>query len=519
MKKIFFILASALFIAACTSQTEDLLTETGQEQVNQEIQEQEIQEPEGQEVTLCASIALGDDVPAGPQCISGKDSDPGSAAGVINLTWDKEDKVLITENGNSSVFTLAGGEGTTKGRFKGVLQGDGSSYHVQYPAEYTDDSLTVQTYVENGFGRGLMKMSTKTPGNLEDGFVMSADNALVGLQLMGDGAKVSKIEFTNCANSNTYALLCPEIELTDESVLFYIVVPAGEWAQGFKVTVYDASGEPIKDFTKKSSSTFAAGKAIVMPVQPVYQKISVFSVSATQKVTFSPGNLQYHPKNKEWRFALNQLSYIGETHGDILNYDGWIDLFGWSGSTGSAKFGVSSSQNKNDYAGEFVDWGKNQIGSDAPDTWRTLTNKEWKYLLTERTNANALKGVACVNGINGLIVLPDEWECPDGITFKSGLSTITPVDENTYGEHQPINANQWAEMEQAGALFLPAAGAYVKLTAASPDIVYQSDFGQYCSSSVGVDDFVYGMYYHPGTLFFYQMYRQERNAVRLVKDL
>ncbi len=508
MKKIFFIIASALFIAACTSQTEELVAPIP-----------ENQEPEGQTVTLCATIASDDGAANVPKRVSGKDDDVENMESVIHLTWDAGDKILITEDDDqSSVFVLSSGAGTAKGVFKGELYGDGSSYNVLYPANYNEEVLKEQTYVENGFGNGLMKMSTKTPGNLEDGFVMSADNALVGLQLMGDGAKVSKIEFTNRANSNTYALLCPEIELTDESVLFYIVVPAGEWAQGFKVTVYDASGEPIKDFTKKSSSTFAAGKAIVMPVQPVYQKISVFSVSATQKVTFSPGNLQYHPKNDKWRFALSQLNYIGETHGDILNYDGWIDLFGWSGSTGSAKFGVSSSEDSNDYSGSFVDWGKNQIGSDAPDTWRTLTNNEWTYLLTGRTNANELIGIACVNGINGLIVLPDEWECPDGITFKSGLLT-PPVDENTYGEHQPINANQWAEMEQAGALFLPAAGAYIKPYAAYPDIVYSSDFGQYCSSSVGNSDFVYGMYYHPGTLFFYQMNRQERSAVRLVKDL
>ena len=512
MKKILSIMASALLIASCTSQTEELVTPIP-----------ENQEPEGQKVTLCATIASDDDAANAPKRVSGKDDDVENMESVIHLTWDAGDKILITEDDDqSSVFVLSSGAGTAKGVFKGELYGDGSSYNVLYPANYDEEVLKEQTYVENGFGNGLMKMSTKTPGNLEDGFVMSADNALVGLQLMGDGAKVSKIEFTNCANSNTYALLCPEIELTDESVLFYIVVPAGEWAQGFTVTVYDASGEPIKDFTKKSSSTLAAGKAIVMPVQPVYQKISVFSVSATQKVTFSPGNLQYHPKNKEWRFALRQLSYIGETHGDILNYDGWIDLFGWSGDNTTAPFGVSSSIDKSDYLGEFVDWGKNQIGEHAPNTWRTLTKSEWEYLLNERTNANALKGVACVNGINGLIVLPDEWECPDGITFKSGLSTLKPVDETTYGKHQPINANQWAEMEQAGALFLPAAGAYIKPYEAYQGIVYSSDFGRYWSSSV-VDnnaDYIWSIYYHPGTLYSYKhTHRQERNSVRLVKDL
>ncbi len=504
MKKLFSIIASALLIVSCADRSNDVDTPF----------------QAGQKVTLCASIAMGDNASHAPQRVSGKDSDPVSNTGVVDLTWDAGDNVLVKVGDNSSVFTLTSGAGTNEGSFYGEMPGEGSSYDVVYPADYNEAVLTEQTYVENGFGKGLMKMSTKIPGTVEGGFTLSADNALVGLQLMGDGAKVSKIEFTNRANNNTYALLCPEIELTDASVLFYIVVPSGEWAQGFTITVYDGSGEPIKDFTKKSSSTFAAGNAIVMPVQPVYQKISVFSVSATQKVTFSPGNLQYHPKNDKWRFALNQLSYIGETHGDILNYDGWIDLFGWSGSTGSAKFGVSSSEDSNDYSGSFVDWGTNQISDDAPNTWRTLTKKEWIYLLTERTNANELIGVASINGINGLIVLPDKWECPDGITFKSGLSTLTPVDENTYGLHQSINANQWAEMEQAGALFLPAAGAYVKPDADNPDIVYYSDFGIYWSSSVWTGDYIWGIYYHPGALYSeYRMNRQERNAVRLVKDL
>lgn len=122
MKKIFSIIASAMLIASCTSQTEELVTPIP-----------ENQEPEGQKVTLCASIATGDDASHAPQRVSGKDSNPGSTTGVINLTWDAGDKVLVKVGEESSVFTLSSGTGTKTGSFTGVMPGDGSSYDVVYP--------------------------------------------------------------------------------------------------------------------------------------------------------------------------------------------------------------------------------------------------------------------------------------------------------------------------------------------------------------------------------------------------
>ena len=174
--------------------------------------------------------------------------------------------------------------------------------------------------------------------------------------------------------------------------------------------------------------------------------IGVFSVSATKVVTFSPGNLQYHPKNQEWRFAENQYDIIGEDNKNIsTDYDGWIDLFGWSASDGSAKFGVSSSENNNDYVGDFVDWGKNQIGSDAPDTWRTMTMDEWCYLCNTRMKADSLRGLGRINGVAGLILLPDNWTCPVGVTFD-------------YYKVQKFTIDEWSRLEAEGAVFLPCAG-------------------------------------------------------------
>ena len=184
-------------------------------------------------------------------------------------------------------------------------------------------------------------------------------------------------------------------------------------------------------------------------------KAKTFSVSSFKQVYFSPGNLQYHPANNEWRFAPSQLKYLGCANCNCFStYDGWLDLFSWSTSTNN--FGVSTSTSTSDYSGSFVDWGTNKIGNDAPNTWRTLTKTEWAYLLNYRHNASSLKGVARVNGVNGLILLPDNWTCPSGVTFKSGFHSECSVE--AYGQYQTFSADQWSKLEAAGAVFLPAAG-------------------------------------------------------------
>ena len=45
--------------------------------------------------------------------------------------------------------------------------------------------------------------------------------------------------------------------------------------------------------------------------------IGTFSVSSSKQVSFSKGNLLYHPANNEWRFAESQLDYIGADNSNI----------------------------------------------------------------------------------------------------------------------------------------------------------------------------------------------------------
>ena len=236
-----------------------------------------------------------------------------------------------------------------------------------------------------------------------------------------------------------------------------------------------------------------------------------FSVSSSKKVMFSKGNLQYHPANKLWRFAENQTDYIGASNSNCSStYNGWLDLFGWS--TSAKKFGVSTSTSNSGYSGSFVDWGRNKIGDDAPNTWRTLTKDEWDYVVFNRPNASSLKGVAQVNGVNGLILLPDNWTCPSGITFKSGSFTNWAVDY--YGAYQTFFADQWSKLEVAGAVFLPASGYRYGSN------VYNLQYdGIYWSATEDDSDTASCLYFDSRVASMNFDFRVSGLSVRLVKNL
>ncbi len=253
-----------------------------------------------------------------------------------------------------------------------------------------------------------------------------------------------------------------------------------------------------------------------------------FSVSSSKQVYFSPGNLQYHPANNKWQFAAKQTDYKSAAANSNISstYNGWIDLFGWS--TSATNFGVSTSLYDDAYYGSFVDWGINQIGNAAPNTWRTLTSGEWFYLLYHRTNAFDLRGVAEVDGVNGLILLPDNWTCPAGVTFKSGfINDIRNFayyhSKHSYSTNQSFTAKQWSKLAAAGAIFLPAAGCRQGSIVSGV-----RGYGYYWSATEGNGGDAPGRYADEHAIFFnFQASEGEirshsrhcGRSVRLVKDV
>lgn len=191
------------------------------------------------------------------------------------------------------------------------------------------------------------------------------------------------------------------------------------------------------------------------PAEPIAEPDlldGAFSVDTNKFVQFSPGNLQYRASTDEWRFAPDQMVYIGDNNTMISSsYGVWIDLFGW----GTGDYPTKYSINYSDYADYYVDWGINKIGKDNPNTWRTLAGLEWKYLLTERPNADKLNGAVRIDledgsSVVGWVLLPDAWVCPTGLTFTAGSTGKYSTNE--------FLLDEWKALEASGAVFLPAAG-------------------------------------------------------------
>ena len=196
-----------------------------------------------------------------------------------------------------------------------------------------------------------------------------------------------------------------------------------------------------------------------------------FSVSATKRVVFSKGNLQYQASTDTWRFASNQYSYIGDANSNAsATYAGWIDLFGW-GTSGHSHGAVcyqpwstnqtngnyypygSSTANLNDQNGQ-ADWGCNPIsnGGNLPNQWRTLTSDEWYYLFETRNTSTGIRyAKAKVNDVSGVILLPNNWQSS---YFPLNNTNTADADFSS----NVITAFQWNTLELHGAIFLPAAG-------------------------------------------------------------
>ena len=201
-----------------------------------------------------------------------------------------------------------------------------------------------------------------------------------------------------------------------------------------------------------------------------------FSVSADKQVNFSQGNLQYVGS---WQFAEHQWDYFGTSQSDNHR-----DLFGYG--TGDTPNKVSADYN--DYA-TFTDWGVNAIanGGNTANLWRTLTKDEWVYLFYTRENAATLFGLGSVNGVNGTIILPDNWELPAGASFTASTTQgLAYQDQGDYYHnesgnnfsHNTYTTEQWATMEAAGAVFLPAAGFRY-----GSDVYYVGSDGPYWSAT------------------------------------
>ena len=191
------------------------------------------------------------------------------------------------------------------------------------------------------------------------------------------------------------------------------------------------------------------------------------------KVFFAKGNLQYDKNTGVWSFMelqYDMVEQLGQDVGEDYADQDIVSLFGWS--TSGYDHGGHCYQpwnttpsyydyhaygnhqfNLEDQTGQ-ADWGYNAIvnGGNTEHLWRTLTTDEWNYIFEIRATPSGIRfAKARVGNVNGVILLPDDWS---GSYFNLNFPNTT----NVYFENNLVSLEQWVEIEQHGAVFLPAAG-------------------------------------------------------------
>ena len=312
----------------------------------------------------------------------------------------------------------------------------------------------------------------------------------------------------NFSGSITPTATTGGIKLYSESdeAKWAILLPQDEVASAtVSIVGYEASSVSVPGVTE--NMYYTSGVDIAFTKFPYID--AVFTVGSTTigsgtTVHFSKGNLQYlgtgtsGDKTPSWRFADNQYDYMGNgsTSGNVTisGYSAYNtgstaavgsetdadkqaarDLFGWGSSGGGTiityPYSTMSNGSWSSYyggtshiAGTNYDWGvylrysAQNLFDGGDNSWRTLTSTEWSNLFnrtkTVTTSSGSasktLYGYATVMGVKGIIVLPDSWD--------GSLATGFTYAGTDYGANVYSTSDAWEVLEDAGAVFLPAAG-------------------------------------------------------------
>ena len=261
----------------------------------------------------------------------------------------------------------------------------------------------------------------------------------------------------------------------------------------------------------------------------------VFSVGENKTVYFSKGNLTYLPCENRFRFheeqyhACPMLNNVYTTQ-HTWTWEYWMDLFfwgtsGWDGGVYDYRPGTRNNDNSyyyinnditQDMTGEYAkaDWGvynKIENGGNQEGLWRVLSAEEIMYLFSKRPNAGNLFALGYVSGVNGMLVFPDNFVCPNNITIR------TYKEAGTNPKNNDLSSLEFALLEQLGAVFLPGCGRanYLAGTMITPTP------GWYWTSTTGVvtHTYVQCLYFDEEKAGMAETIRNEGHSVRLVQDV
>lgn len=272
-----------------------------------------------------------------------------------------------------------------------------------------------------------------------------------------------------------------------------------------------------------------------------------FSVSATEKVAFSRGNLTYSglwnsDYNRLWYFHSLQQRRVFDFNQEnlVLNKSTSMDCFGWAtagvpnpggdygSDEGHTEYRVWSSSEdphaygpstttlpgnttwRGDACEPYCEWGRNHnLETWLGQGWRTLSREEWDYLINGRAITNRfIKGK--VGDIPGMFIFADEYTGDMSKFPAAGINDGTASFDGC-----EISYYDLANYQQYGLLFLPANGVRK-----GNDLDAVDATGAYWSSTPAEDsEDAYALVFEDSEVVVERFWRPCGLSVRLIKDI
>lgn len=309
-----------------------------------------------------------------------------SEAGARPVYWSNGDQIAVNGVASDELSGLADDVTSTQFSFGAVLN---TPYNVLYPASIYEDATqvtlpAVQTYRAGGFAEGMNPMA----GYTADGSNIQLSHlcAVVKISVLRAATDADEdniacvrfkgrndeqvsgsftIDYQNATlEGASSAAVDKEVRVvknqgtsTDTAVEYYLVVPAGEYSNGFDVIVQDVNGH-IMTKSKSSSKTLEAGHLYNMPefvFVPTGTELGVEISNAQELIEFA----EAYNSNEYAELGNSLVATLKE---NITFDESTSGLFNSTGGIGTADDGLGGT---NYFNGIFNGDGKTISGLEA----------------------------------------------------------------------------------------------------------------------------------------------------------
>lgn len=336
----------------------------------------------------------------------------------------------------SSLTMNPGDEKTVKTNYSenfNSLTLDNSSHTLTgaSPAGFVKDATTTTDDLHGVIAR----LKAVSPGQATLNIVHCGENVSVPVKVEPKQFRTSHLNY-----SNVYDFT--QVYTNTETPASFLVL--GVQASWMTATLADASVATVSVTTQTTSTTGGSSKVTITPKKAGKTTLTLRSGSQTITMTvhilgalkvgssyfsLAPSNLRYNGSS----YSLSSNAY---TVAGVGSTSGTFDLFGWDFGSHPTKSTTSNS----DYSTSGDMTFKRKIDG-------------IEYTLPDRYDLAALftdnyYAFATVNGVKGVIFYP-KTKCTLPIALTTGGSSYSA---NT------ITSTSWSSLQDAGAIFLPAAG-------------------------------------------------------------